>query len=233
MSTISAIVPVYNEEKTINHVLKTLVDSGVFHEIICVNDGSTDSSVVEIKKNKEVRLINCRINRGKGNALSLGIKKADGDFVALVDADLSKLNIEHIKKMVEPVINESGVDVIIAYEDGEFLSLFSGQRVYRRAELLPLLTEMKKSKFGVEALLNSAFNNKTVKYIQLQGLGHIEKIQKIESKNAVASYLKHWFVDVLKQCLKSGITYSQFKTALDEMPKFMSNKSKKYKIKSK
>ena len=153
--------------------------------------------------------------------------------MALVDADLSKLNIGHIKKMVEPVINKSGVEVIIAYEDGEFLSLFSGQRVYRRTALLTLLTEMKKSKFGVEALLNSAFNNKTVKYIQLQGLGHIEKIQKIESKDVMPSYLKHWFVDVLKQCLKSGVTYSQFKIALDEMPKFISNKSKKYKTKSK
>ena len=233
MSTISAIVPVYNEEKTIDHVLKTLVNSDVFYEVICVNDGSTDSSAIEIKKNKKVQLVNCKVNRGKGNALSLGIKKATGDFVALVDADLSKLNIGHIKKMVEPVINESGVDVVIAYEDGEFLSLFSGQRIYKRAELLALLTEMKKSKFGVEALLNSAFNNKTVKYIQLQGLGHIEKIQKIESKDVMPSYLKHWFVDVLKQCLKSGVTYSQFKIALDEMPKFISNKSKKYKTKSK
>lgn len=233
MNTISAIVPVYNEEKTIGYVLKTLVESKVFCEVICVNDGSADSSVVEIKKHKKVEFINCKINRGKGNALSLGIKKAKGDFVALIDADLSKLNDEHIKKMVAPIINESGVDVVIAYEDGEFLSLFSGSRIYKRAELLPLLKTMKTSKFGVEVLLNLAFNNRTVKYIQLHNLGHLEKIQKYETKFAVVSFLKQWFVDVLKQYLKSGITYAQFKKALDELPKYISNKSKKYNMRSK
>jgi glycosyltransferase involved in cell wall biosynthesis len=229
MKTISALVPAYNEDKSVGHVLKTLVESGLFLEVICVNDGSTDSTAETVKKVKDVIFINCKTNKGKGNALSLGIKKAKGDFIMFVDADLSELTSDHIKKMLAP-LNRGNVDVVVGYEDGELLSLFSGERIYRRKDLLPLVNEIKDSRFGVEVILNSAFSDKKTVHVKLRKLGHLEKIAKHDAKAAVSNFLKQWFVDVLKQYLKSGITAKQLKKALNEVPKYLLTKSKKHKL---
>ena len=45
--SISAVVPIYNEEKTVGLVLDTLISSNLFSQIICINDGSTDKSLEE------------------------------------------------------------------------------------------------------------------------------------------------------------------------------------------
>jgi len=48
--TISAIVPVYNEDKTVAKVVETLLNNPLINEVICVNDGSTDKSLTILKK---------------------------------------------------------------------------------------------------------------------------------------------------------------------------------------
>jgi polyisoprenyl-phosphate glycosyltransferase len=229
MKTVSVVVPVYNEEKTISHVLSTLVNSKRFIEVICVNDCSTDNSVKRIQQIKGVTFINVGTNQGKGNAVALGIKRAKGDLIMMLDADLAGLSEKHVDEMLKPVL-ESGKTVgVIAFENGHFLSVFSGQRVYYRKDLLPLLAEMKKSEYGIEVLLNAAFKDKDVKQVALKGLGHMEKFEKYDSKVAISNYLSQWFVGVLKQCVKSGISANEFKNILNEMSDFISTKAKKLK----
>ena len=46
------VVPAYNEEKTVYNVLKVLTNSPLINRIVIVNDGSTDNSLSEIKKNQ-------------------------------------------------------------------------------------------------------------------------------------------------------------------------------------
>jgi glycosyltransferase involved in cell wall biosynthesis len=104
---VSAIIPVYNEEKTVAGVIKTLLASKMIDEIIGINDGSTDRSLRILKGfGKKIILIDYKRNRGKGFALAQGIKKAKGEIVAFFDADLVNLSEVHIEKLVSPLLKK-------------------------------------------------------------------------------------------------------------------------------
>jgi len=84
--TVSAVVPVFNEEKTVAGVIKTLLENALIDEVICINDGSTDKSLSILKEFKDkIQLINLKENQGKGYALVEGIKKAKGEIVVFID----------------------------------------------------------------------------------------------------------------------------------------------------
>ncbi len=229
MKTVTAIVPVYNEEKSIGHVLKVLSESPKITTVICVNDGSSDGSLKAIKMHKKVQLINFKKNRGKGFAVATGIQKAKTDLVALIDADLSTLTSQHIDQMLKDISVDNSVDGVIAYENGEFLSVFSGQRVYRRKDLLRLVKEMKASEYGIEVLLNAEFKDRNIQQVKLLGLGHLQKNEKYDNKEAINTFFSQWFVGVLKQTMKSGISPEHLMSILNEMSDYISTKVKKMK----
>lgn len=92
MNKLSIIVPVYNEEKTIDEVLHRILNeplAGWQKEIIVINDGSTDKTRKILDKwRKKVTVIEKDKNEGKGSALSIGFRKVTGDIVLIQDADL-------------------------------------------------------------------------------------------------------------------------------------------------
>ncbi|MDR2383975.1 MAG: glycosyltransferase family 2 protein [Prevotellaceae bacterium] len=93
---ISIIIPLYNEEESIPHLIewleRVISEHGYSSEIIMVNDGSSDSSweVIErlAKENNNVKGISFRRNYGKSAALHCGFQAAQGDVVITMDADL-------------------------------------------------------------------------------------------------------------------------------------------------
>ena len=88
---ISVILPVYNSEKYVIDTLKSL-DNQTFpyHEIIIINDGSTDNSEIIIKGyiqgRKKIKYIS-QENMKQGYTRNLGIKKASGNYILFIDAD--------------------------------------------------------------------------------------------------------------------------------------------------
>ena len=91
--TLSIIVPVYNEEKTLLPLLKKVQNVkllGLKKQIIVVNDGSTDKTADLIKKIKipGIQIFQHDKNRGKGAAIRTAIPHTTGDFVIIQDADL-------------------------------------------------------------------------------------------------------------------------------------------------
>lgn len=99
---LSIIIPAYNEEKTIGSIIQTIKSImrsiGLSHEIIIINDGSTDGTREEAEKSGE-KVINFPTNTGKGNALRFGFKISNGKNLLTVDADGS-----HQKKDIENLI---------------------------------------------------------------------------------------------------------------------------------
>lgn len=105
---LSILIPVYNEEKTIDEVLKR-VDSenipGVEKEIIVINDGSTDSTSEKLKKIRAgIKVINQPKNMGKGAAVVAGIHAASGEYVIIQDADL-EYEPRFIKDLTNKIIS--------------------------------------------------------------------------------------------------------------------------------
>jgi glycosyltransferase involved in cell wall biosynthesis len=92
MKKLSVIVPVYNEQNTIDEILcriKAVALAGWSKEIIVVDDGSTDRTKdVLTSWEKQVSIIYKEKNEGKGSVLSMAFGKATGDIILIQDADL-------------------------------------------------------------------------------------------------------------------------------------------------
>lgn len=90
---ISIIIPVYNLEDYIKDCIQSLIpsnDSGLYYEIICIDDGSTDDSGKILDKYAE--LYSClkvyhQSNQGVSSARNLGLEKAVGEYIWFVDGD--------------------------------------------------------------------------------------------------------------------------------------------------
>jgi glycosyltransferase involved in cell wall biosynthesis len=93
---LSVIVPVYNEEGTIQEIVSRALEAeapGFDKEILIVDDGSTDGTRRQIdespwRSDPRVRVLANPINLGKGAAVRLGLASAVGDVILIQDADL-------------------------------------------------------------------------------------------------------------------------------------------------
>ena len=88
---ISVLVPICNVEKYLDQCLESLVNQTLRNiEIICLNDGSTDSSLSIIQKYAEsdsrIVVVNKK-NTGYGDTMNLGIRKARGKYIGIVESD--------------------------------------------------------------------------------------------------------------------------------------------------
>lgn len=87
---VSIIVALYNKQKEIKKCLQSLLKQSLKEiEIIVVNDCSTDKSLEVVKKikDKRIKVINNRKNKGIGKTRNIGIAHAKGEYVGFVDAD--------------------------------------------------------------------------------------------------------------------------------------------------
>ncbi len=92
MPKVSIIVPVYNTETYLPKCLDSLVNQTLKEvEIICVNDGSTDNSLDLLnqyaQKDKRIKIINFKENKGAAFARNVGIETATGEYIGFVDSD--------------------------------------------------------------------------------------------------------------------------------------------------
>ena len=120
---ISVVIPLYNEEESLPELFawieRVMKNHGFSHEVIFVNDGSTDHSwqVIEqlqVQAPDIVKGIKFRRNYGKSPALFCGFEKAQGDVVITMDADLqdSPDEIPELYRM----ITQDGYDLVSGWK---------------------------------------------------------------------------------------------------------------------
>ena len=85
-SAVSVVVPAFNEAGGIGEVVSALARAGPWHEIIVVDDGSTDATAERATAAGAV-VVRQPYNKGNGAAVKSGIRRATGEFVMIIDGD--------------------------------------------------------------------------------------------------------------------------------------------------
>ncbi|MBW2977075.1 glycosyltransferase family 2 protein [Candidatus Woesearchaeota archaeon] len=118
---LSVVIPAYNEERNVTivhkHLSSVLKPLNKAYELIFVNDGSTDNTLSELKKlrklDKKVKVISFTKNFKKASALAAGLKRASGEVVITMDADMqdSPSEIPNLLRRVD-----QGYDMVIGWK---------------------------------------------------------------------------------------------------------------------
>lgn len=115
------IIPAYNEENTIPHVLKEIprrikdVDS---IEVILIDDGSTDNTTKKAVKNGVDKVITHKVNKGLGVTFRDGIDAAlgkDADIIVNIDAD-GQYNAAQITNLIKPILDDKA-DIVLGWRN--------------------------------------------------------------------------------------------------------------------
>lgn len=111
MSSVSVLIPAYNEEKKIYDTVKAAFAVPGVIQVVVVDDGSSDNTAEKAAAaGAEVKRV--FPNKGKGNALNQGAALVKGDIVVLLDGDLGSTARE-AEKLVKPV-QEQATDITVA-----------------------------------------------------------------------------------------------------------------------
>ena len=108
---LSVIIPVFNEEKTIEKIVNLVLTEKTPKEIIIVDDGSTDGTLKKVQSAKlkvksystKLKILHNGRNKGKGYSVRRGIKEATGDVLVIQDADLEYDPADY-RRLLEPIV---------------------------------------------------------------------------------------------------------------------------------
>lgn len=184
---VAAVIPAFNEEKTIAQVVKTVREVPQVKEIIVVNDGSTDNTG-RIAEEAGARVINLRSNVGKGGAMVVGVRSTQAGIILFLDADLIGLQPSHVYDLINPVLQGETEMTIGVFDEGRFATdlaqfltpYLSGQRAVKR-EIFETVSGLDLSRFGVEIALTRFVKSAGISFkeVELKQMSHLMKEEKL------------------------------------------------------
>ncbi len=191
---VAAVIPARNEATTVGTVVAAALRAGSVSDVVVVDNASTDATAA-VASAAGARVVACH-EKGKGQAMAVGVAAVDADVVVFLDADLLGLRPEHVDRLVleleDDVAMAMGLFDRGAMQNAIFLNalpILTGQRSLRR-ELFALLDPEDYRGYKVEAALNALCRDlgmRTRAFV-CDGLFHRPKEEKEDS--AVVGFLK-------------------------------------------
>lgn len=217
MERATAIIPAYNEERTIGRVIEVAERANLVDEIIVVDNGSTDATG-EVAAQHGAHVVD-HPEGGKGHAMAAGVEATDTDVIVFLDADLIGLRPDHVDRLVAAVtVGGAGMSLGL-FDRGPVknriflnaLPKLTGERALRR-ELFESLDPRDIEGYRVEAALNSraAELGVPVRSFVLDGMFHVTKEEKMKSPaegwakkvamlaTAIGAYASYWTIRRLR-----------------------------------
>jgi glycosyltransferase involved in cell wall biosynthesis len=198
---VAAIIPAYNEEMTVGQVVEELKKVTLVDHILVVSDGSEDNTAV-VAREAVAEVIELPENQGKGAAMLAGLQATRAEVVLFLDADLIGLNEDHIKSLLEPVLENATKMTVGVFEGGRPVTdlaqavapHLSGQRALRR-HLLEQVEDLDACRFGVEIALTRYLKKSGTQYraVVLKDMTHRIKEEKLGLAKGFAARMKMYW----------------------------------------
>jgi glycosyltransferase involved in cell wall biosynthesis len=184
----AAVIPAWNEARTVGAVVYAALDARLVDEVVVVDNASTDDTAA-VAAAHGARVVGEPIP-GKGQALLAGVAATDADVVVFLDADLVGLRPDHVDRLVEAVAGGDADMACGLFDRGPVanpiflaaLPVLTGQRALRRDLFLHLDLDDIRG-YRVEAALNSLVARRRLvrRDRVLDGLWHRTKEEKLAS----------------------------------------------------
>ncbi len=199
---VSIVICAYNEEETVEYVVRTCHKMNPDSEVLVVDDGSADRTpeiLAGLEKEIPVKVVPLEENKGKSFAMATGVEEAANEIILFFDADVTGIRENHFRQLLDPMLVDppeadmvvgSPSETLINYRINPFRNL-TGERTLFKEDLLPILEDIRHIQFGVETYINLYYQSqgKSIKYTLLEGLSHPTKYAKTTSGAATREFL--------------------------------------------
>ncbi len=196
-----AVIPAYNEEKTLGDVLAVVRGVPAIDRVFVISDGSRDGTAA-VARAGGATCIELQENVGKGGALKVGIDEADAEVYVFLDADLIGLTPGHVQDLLDPVLRGEAQMTLGVLEKGRMATdlahvvapFLSGQRAVTR-DVLAGLSGMETSRYGIEVALNRHLrkHREAVQLVTMENLTHRMKEEKLGLLRGFVARLKMYW----------------------------------------
>lgn len=188
MYSISAVIPAYNEEKTIAKIICAVKAVDLIETIIVVNDGSKDNTSKIARSYDNVKVIDLQNNVGKAQAIQKAVETSQDDIILFLDADLVGLTSKHVTNLLLPMLIDDLDMTIGVFNNGRFITdlgqlvtpHLTGQRALKRW-IIENIRDTDMTRFGIETAITEYANdnNLRIQEVALENLTHVMKEEKM------------------------------------------------------
>lgn len=234
---LSLVVPCYNEEgnvKTFYNYVKEKYKDIKNYELVFVNDGSRDNTFNELKEvstdKKHVKVLSFSRNFGKESAMLAGLKHAEGDYVAIIDADMQQ-DPMIVLDMLNILEKDDNYDIVAAFQEkrreGKLLSFFkksfysiinnmsqvefrqgaSDFRLFRRCVVEAILSLEEKNRFSKGIFSFVGYNTYYLPYVPEERNAGVSSFSFSKLLNYAISGIVSFSTKPLRMPIYLGITF--------------------------
>jgi len=196
MLDVALVVPAYDEGSTIGGVVRTAITSGLFRQVIVVNDGSRDCTS-DIASKAGALVIDLYPNQGKGAAMRRALECVETEYVMFCDADLLKVEGEHFQTLIDKMLTGYDLVVGVLSDPGQKLvPCWSGQKIISTSNVRSFFEANPSiESFVVDgAMIRWAQRNDlNVGFVAWRNIKHVRKVAKRGFIEGWKGYFQMWW----------------------------------------